>query len=341
MSNIMLYAEVTKENYLHTVVFELANKAQELSKKLNNASVSALLICKTGLSENFKEAFINSGFDYVYIAESNRLTHYSTELYSKVAIDIIREIKPEIILVGATTQGRDIAPRISSSLHTGLTADCIELDINEKGQLAATRPTFGGQLMATILCKTLPQMATVRPKVFKPAPENTVKDTKFIYIKPEIDNIQKKVEFIEFVKGLNTSINDLDSAEIIVAGGKGMKNEAGFELLKNFAQSIGGCIAASRGAVDMGLAPVDIQIGQTGKTVTPKLYIACGISGAIQHIVGMQNSDKIIAINNDANAQIFNHCDCGLVGDVFEVIPELIKIIKNSNGENTSDINIL
>ena len=326
MSNIMLYAEVTKENYLHTVLFELANKAVELSKKLDNASVSALLICKTGLAENFKEAFINSGFDYVYIAENNRLTHYSTELYSKIAVDIINEVKPDIILIGATSQGRDLAPRISSSLHTGLTADCIGLDINEQGKLAATRPTFGGKLMATILCKTLPQMATVRPKVFKPAVENIIKDTKFIYIKPEIDNIEKKVDFIEFVKGLNTSINELDSANIIVAGGKGLKNEAGFELLKNFAESIGACVAASRGAVDMGLAPADIQIGQTGKTVTPKLYIACGISGAIQHIVGMQDSDKIIAINIDEKAPIFQHCDCGIVGDAFDILPKLTEI---------------
>ena len=326
MSNIMLYAEVTKENYLHTVLFELANKAVGLSKKLDNASVSALLICKTGLAENFKEAFINSGFDYVYIAENNRLTHYSTELYSKIAVDIINEVKPDIILIGATTQGRDLAPRISSSLHTGLTADCIGLDINEQGKLAATRPTFGGKLMATILCKTLPQMATVRPKVFKPAVENIIKDTKFIYIKPEIDNIEKKVDFIEFVKGLNTSINELDSANIIVAGGKGLKNEAGFELLKNFAESIGACVAASRGAVDMGLAPADIQIGQTGKTVTPKLYIACGISGAIQHIVGMQDSDKIIAINIDEKAPIFQHCDCGIVGDAFDILPKLTEI---------------
>ena len=328
MSNIMLYAEVTKENFLHTVLFELAYKAQELSKKLNNADVSALLICKTGLAEEFKEAFINSGFDYVYIAEDDRLANYSTELYSKIAVDVINEIKPEIVLIGATTQGRDLAPRVSSSLHTGLTADCTGLDINEKGQLAATRPTFGGKLMATILCKTMPQMATVRPKVFKPAPENIVKDTKFIYIKPNIDNIETKVKFVEFVKGLNTAINELDSAEIIVAGGKGMKNEAGFELLKNFAESIGACVAASRGAVEMGLAPADIQIGQTGKTVTPKLYIACGISGAIQHIVGMQDSDKIIAINTDEKAPIFDICDCGLVGDVFEVLPELTNILK-------------
>lgn len=329
MSNIMLYAEVTKENFLHTVLFELAYKAQELSKKLNNADVFALLICKTGLAEEFKEAFINSGFDYVYIAEDDRLANYSTELYSKIAVDVINEIKPEIVLIGATTQGRDLAPRVSSSLHTGLTADCTGLDINEKGQLAATRPTFGGKLMATILCKTMPQMATVRPKVFKPAPENIVKDTKFIYIKPNIDNIETKVKFVDFVKGVNTAINELDSAEIIVAGGKGMKNEAGFELLKNFAESIGACVAASRGAVEMGLAPADIQIGQTGKTVTPKLYIACGISGAIQHIVGMQDSDKIIAINTDEKAPIFDVCDCGFVGDVFEVLPNLTNNFKS------------
>lgn len=324
MSNILLYAEVTKENYLHTVLFELANKAQELSEKLDNAAVSALLICKKGLAELYKEAFINSGFDNVYIAEDNRLTHYSTELYSKIATDIIREIQPDIVLIGATTQGRDIAPRISSALHTGLTADCTGLAINEKGQLAATRPTFGGKLMATILCKTLPQMATVRPKVFKPAPENIIKDTQFIYKTPDIDNIVKKVEFIEFSKKLNLTLNELDSANIIVAGGRGMKNEAGFELLKNFAEKIGASVAASRGAVDMGLASSDIQIGQTGKTVTPKLYIACGISGAIQHTIGMSESDKIIAINIDEKAPIFEISDCAIVGDIFEVLPELI-----------------
>ncbi len=328
MSNIFLYAEVTKENYLHTVLFELAYKAQELSKKLNNADISAILICKTGLGETFKEAFKNSGFDYVYIAEDDTFENYSTEIFSKIAIDIIKDVKPDIMLIGATTQGRDIAPRISAGMHTGLTADCIGLDINDKGQLAATRPTFGGKLMATILCKTLPQMATVRPKVFKPAPENIVKDTKFVYLKPEIDKIENRVEFIKFVKNINSTINELDSAEIIVAGGKGMKNEQGFKLLKEFADCIGGHVGASRGAVDMGLASQDIQIGQTGKTVTPKLYIACGISGAIQHVVGMNESDKIIAINIDEKAPIFQVSDCGIVGDAFEIIPQLIEQLK-------------
>lgn len=329
MSEILLFAEITHENYVHTVLFELACKAHELSKKLDNSRVSALLICKQGLAELYKEAFINSGFDNVYIAEDNRFTHYSTEIFAKVAIDIIKEINPDIILIGATTQGRDLAPRISSALHTGLTADCIDLDINDKGQLTATRPTFGGKLMATILCRTLPQMATVRPKVFKPLSENIVKETQFIYKKPEIDDIKRKVEFIEFVKRINVTINDLDSAQIIVAGGKGMKNETGFEILKEFAKSIGASIGASRGAVDMGLASQDVQIGQTGKTVTPKLYIACGISGAIQHTVGMCDSDKIIAINKDPNAPIFEISDAGFVGDVFEILPQLTKVLKS------------
>ncbi len=325
MAEILLYAEVTQENYVHTVIFELANKAQELAKKLDNAQVSALLICKQGLADLYKEAFINSGFDKVYIAEDNRFTHYSTELYSKVAIDVIKEIKPEIILIGATSQGRDLAPRVSSSLHTGLTADCTALDVNEKGQLMATRPTFGGKLMATILSKTLPQMATVRPKVFKPSAENVVKNTQFLNVNVAIDDIKRKVEFVEFVKRAKCEINDIDSAKIIVAGGKGMKNQAGFELLKILAQKLGATVGASRGAVDMGLAPVEIQIGQTGKTVSPKLYIACGISGAIQHTVGMCDSDKVIAINKDPNAPIFEVSDIGYVGDVFEVLPELIK----------------
>ena len=325
MAEILLYAEVTQENYVHTVIFELANKAQELAKKLDNAQVSALLICKQGLADLYKEAFINSGFDKVYIAEDNRFTHYSTELYSKVAIDVIKEIKPEIILIGATSQGRDLAPRVSSLLHTGLTADCTALDVNEKGQLMATRPTFGGKLMATILSKTLPQMATVRPKVFKPSSENVVKNTQFLNVNVVIDDIKRKVEFVEFVKRAKCEINDIDSAKIIVAGGKGMKNQAGFELLKILAQKLGATVGASRGAVDMGLAPVEIQIGQTGKTVSPKLYIACGISGAIQHTVGMCDSDKVIAINKDPNAPIFEVSDIGYVGDVFEVLPELIK----------------
>ncbi len=323
---ILIYAEVTRENYIHTVFFELANKAGELAEKLDNAEVDALLISKPGLAENYREAFVNSGIDKIYAIEDERFETYCTEYFSKVAVDAIKEIQPEILLIGATNQGRDLAPRISTALNTGLTADCTGLDINEKGQLAATRPTFGGQLMATILCKNLPQMATVRPKVFKPAEYDNIKPAEIIKITPNEDGVTRCVELLEFHKKLTSEINELDSAEIIVAGGRGMKNSDGFALLKEFADKLGAAVGASRTAVEMGLASHDMQIGQTGKTVTPKLYIACGISGAIQHTIGMNNSDKIIAINTDKNAPIFEIADFGMVGDVFEILPKLIKL---------------
>ena len=240
-------------------------------------------------------------------------------------VDLVDLIKPEILLIGATNEGRDLAPRVASALHTGLTADCTGLDINEKGQLAATRPTFGGQLMATILCKTFPQMATVRPNVFKTNPDSNFVDTEFVSCPANINYIEKKVELVKFEKTVENIINELDNAEIIVAGGKGLKNENGVRLLKDFAQGINGTFAATRGLVEMGLAPASVQIGQTGKTVHPRVYIACAISGAIQHTVGMENSDYIIAINNDENAPIFEIADTGIVGDVFEILPKLVE----------------
>lgn len=331
MSNgILLYAEVTRQGYIHTVFFELANKARELADKLDGAPVMAVLFTKHGMMPDYKEGFTNSGIDKVFVFEDEKFEQYSTETYSNLIVDLVKEIEPDIFLIGATNQGRDLAPRISSALGTGLTADCIDLDINEKGLLAATRPTFGGQLMATILCKTKPQMATVRPKVFKPAYDINYKNTDFVYklIKPE--DFKDRVELVEFIQGIEDIKNELDSAEIIVAGGKGMKGEDGFKLLQEFAELIGGTVGASRGAVDLGYAPHSIQIGQTGKTVTPKLYIACAISGAIQHTVGITGSEHIVCINNDPNAPIFDVSDTGIVADVFEVIPKLIEILKSN-----------
>lgn len=325
---ILIYAEITPDFYIHTVVFELIQKAIELSKSLENPSIELIMLTPQGLINGYKEGFENNGVDKVYVLENEKFRHYSTEYYSKAIIPIIEEIQPEIFLLGATNQGRDLAPRISSSLHTGLTADCIELQINEKGLLAATRPTFGGQLMATIICKNKPQMATVRPKVFKPLENIIKKETQYIYKEVNLSSINPQIELIDIIKKAQTTINDLDSSDIIVAGGKGMKSKEGFELLKDFANAIGGTVAASRGAVDIGIAPQEIQIGQTGKTVSPKLYIACGISGAIQHIVGMNNSDKIIAINSDSNAPIFENCDYGIVGDAFDIIPKLTNLLK-------------
>lgn len=322
---ILIYAELTRDGDLVPVVLELANTAQDLAQKLGGREVNALVICSQFTAHSSLQ---NNGFDNVYIVQDERLKNYSTEYYSKITIDVINKTKPEIVLIGATTQGRDLAPRISSSLNTGLTADCTSLDINEKGQLAATRPTFGGNLMATILCKNMPQMATVRPKVLKKADGQIEKNTQFVEITADIDNIEKKTELIEFIKNLQTTGKRIDEAEIIVAGGKGLKSPEGFKLMEELANVLGGAVGASRAAVDAGWVDHSIQVGQTGKTVMPKLYFACGISGAIQHTVGMNAADKIIAINKDPKAPIFQIADFGIVGDVYEIVPELIKELK-------------
>lgn len=326
---ILIYAELLKSGYVAPVFFSLAAKAQELSQKLNGEEVMALLIAKPGDAERFKEGFQACGIDKVFVYEDEHFENYSNELYSKIAIDLAREVEPSIFLIGATTQGRDLAPRVSSQLGTGLTADCTGLDINEKGLLAATRPTFGGKLMATILCKNLPQMATVRPGVFKFLEEPVYKNTELIYKNHGIENFDTKVKILEFVQATEEVINALDSAKIIVSGGKGVKNKEGFELLKELADVLGGTIAASRGAVDMGIAPADIQVGQTGKTVSPEIYIACGISGAIQHTIGIEGAKKIIAINIDESAPIFGVADVGMVGDLFSIVPKLIEHFRN------------
>ncbi len=328
MSNgILIYSEITMDDYIHTVVFELANKARELAQKLNGAPVMALLLVKPELINDYKEAFRNSGFDKVFYVVNEKFSTYKTDLFANAAVQAVKQIDPEIMLIGATCNGRDIAPRISTALNTGLTADCTGVDILENGKFAATRPTFGGQLMATILSKNTPQMATVRPKVFKPATENNVKDTSFIKLSVNLDGFEEKIKVLDVIRTATKSINDLDSAEIIVAGGRGMQNKEGFELLQKLADKLGGTVAASRVAVEMGLAPQEIQVGQTGKTVSPKLYIACGISGALQHTIGMSCSKKIIAINTDKSAPIFDICDYGIVGDAFEIIPQLIDIL--------------
>lgn len=320
MSNeILIYIELNDEKQPVPVVFELAQKAQELSKKLN-CEVNGLLI-----TPNFQtcEETLRTPFDKVYVVQDERLKNYSTEYYSKIAIDVVKQVSPQILLIGATTQGRDIAPQITSALETGLTADCTGLDINDKGKLAATRPTFGGKLMATILCKKFPQTATVRPKVLKSDDVVELKPTQYIEMSADIENIELKVNLLEVIKkSVNSSLED---AEIIVAGGRGMRDKDGFNMLYELAKKLNATVGASRLAVESGFADSSIQIGQTGKTVTPKIYIACGISGAIQHTVGMSGSKKIIAINKDANAPIFKIADFGVVGDVFDVLPELIK----------------
>lgn len=325
---ILIYIQINRKFEIEPVAFELTSKAIELSKKLGNEEVSAILIGDEIDYTTHIKSLSQAGFDNIYIAKHSDLKNYSTDNYSKIICDLIENIKPSIMLIGATTQGRDLAPRISSKLGVGLTADCTQLDINEKSQLASTRPTFGGNLMATILCKNYPQMASVRPNVLKKSPEIFEKNTKVEFLNVNFEN-SKRVELLEFIEEKALSDVNLSQAQIIVAGGRGLKTKEGFERIKELAKLLNAAPAASRGAVEMGLAPHSLQVGQTGKTVTPKIYIAFGISGAIQHTIGMSSSDKIISINTDSKAPIFNISDYKIVADAQEILSEWINLLKN------------
>lgn len=330
-SGILVYIELDRENEIAPVSLELVYKATELSQKLDGEKVIAYVIGTNIDYEPIINRLQNTGADEVVITNDDKYKNYSTLLFANAVEKVIEYKKPSIALFGASTRGRDLAPRISSRLKTGLTADCTGLDINEKEKLAATRPTFGGSLMATILCKTLPQMATVRPNVFQLPKELPHKQANVEYFDVDTQNIPQDVELLEFTPNPKTTTKNITESQIIVAGGKGMKSAEGFRLLSELAEALGAALGASRGAVDSGWVDHSIQVGQTGKTVAPKIYIACGISGAIQHTVGMNSSDKIIAINSDPNAPIFNISDYGIIGDVFEIVPQLIEEIKNGD----------
>jgi electron transfer flavoprotein alpha subunit len=325
---IWVIAERTDSNKLTGVTLELIGAAKELSKKLSGEEVGVLLIAGSDDINPLIKDISEAGADKCFVVQDSSLKDYQTELYAKAACEAISAKKPSIVLIGATTTGRDLAPRLSSRLNTGLTADCTGLDINEKGLLAATRPTFGGNLMATILCNTRPQMASVRPKVLpKPEPDSS-NVTQVEKIDIQIDSSLARTKILECAAACNTACARIDEADIIVSGGRGMKNADNFKVLQDLASALGGAVGASRAAVDAGWRPHCDQVGQTGKTVSPKLYIACGISGAIQHLAGMNSSDVIVAINKDPEAPIFGVATYGIVGDLFEVIPALTEAIK-------------
>ncbi len=327
---IWVIAERTPENNIAGVSLELIGAAKGLSEKLGGEEVGVLLLAGNNNVENLVKQVSEAGANKVYLVQNENLENYSTELYAKAVCEAVTQKNPSIVLIGATTKGRDLAPRVSARVNTGLTADCTELDINEQGLLAATRPTFGGNLMATIICKTQrPQMASVRPKVLpKPEPDcSNNAEVEMLHI--DLNPSDIKVKILECI---NTSKGacKIEDADIIVAGGRGIKNAEGFKVLEELAETLGGAVAASRACVDAGWREHCDQVGQTGKTVCPKIYIACGISGAIQHLAGMNGSDIIIAINKDPEAPIFQYATYGIVGDIFEVVPALTKEIKNS-----------
>ena len=271
------------------------------------------------------------GADKVIVVEGPEYAHYTTDAYSIALVTLVEKYGPTSMLIGATNNGRDLGPRVSCRLHTGLTADCTALDIDEEsGNVAWTRPAFGGNLMATILCPdNRPQIGTVRPGVFK---KSDAGEAKAEIIKEDIhvDAKDIRTQILELIKEADGENVDLEGAEIIVSGGRGVGGPEGFEPVKALADALGGVVGASRAAVDAGWIAHAHQVGQTGKTVGPKLYIACGISGAIQHVAGMSGSDCIVAINKDPEAPIFDIADYGVVGNLFEVLPVLTEEIKKA-----------
>lgn len=274
------------------------------------------------------------GADTVIAVEGKEFEHYTTDAYANAMYALVEKYGPTSILIGATNNGRDLGPRLSCRLKTGLTADCTSLAIDEEsGNVAWTRPAFGGNLMATILCPdNRPQIGTVRPGVFKKGEPDNARTAEVIKEDIHVAPEAIRTELLEVIKEVAGELVDLEGAEIIVSGGRGVGGPEGFKPIRELADAIGGVVGASRAAVDSGWIPHAHQVGQTGKTVGPKLYIACGISGAIQHIAGMSGSKTIVAINKDETAPIFNVADIGVVGDLFEVVPALTAEIKKLKG---------
>jgi len=306
--------------------YELLGEGRKLADKLGE-ELSAVLLGNQ-VEPLAKELFAH-GADKVYLIDNENLAVYLTGPYTTAVAAVIAKYKPAIVLYGATTTGRDLAPRVAARIQTGLTADCTGLDIDEEtGLLLQTRPAFGGNIMATIKCpRHRPQMSTVRPKVMKKLEPDYSREGELIKVDVEINPKSIKAKILEVIKEVKTT-GDIEEADIIVAGGWGMGDPENFKILEDLANTLGGAVGASRAAVDAEWQPQSNQVGQTGKTVCPKLYIACGISGAVQHLVGMQTSDLIIAINKDPDAPIFNVANYGIIGDVFQIVPELTKEVQ-------------
>lgn len=321
--DVWVFAE-QRGGVITPVVFELLGKGRDLASDIGDVKLCAILLGED-LSDMTTQLF-EAGADVVYTADSPLLKNYTSDAYTKVISDAIHEFKPEIVLYGATHIGRDLAPRIAKRVSTGLTADCTKLDIDpETKGILQTRPAFGGNLMATIKCPNhRPQMSTVRPGVMDKAPVQKGRTGEVIPVTLTLQESDIRTKIIEIVKTAKDMVS-LTDAEIIVSGGAGLGDASGFELIKKFADKVGGVVGASRAAVDAGWIDHSHQVGQTGTTVKPKIYIACGISGAIQHLAGMQTSDIIIAINKNPMAPIFEVADYGIVGDLYKVIPELME----------------
>lgn len=324
---VWVFIEV-KDGRIVPVSLELLGAGRQLADK-RKTELAGVLIGEQ--VESLAGTVFAYGADTVYVYDDPIFKHYRTETYMKAILACTQKHKPEILLYGATSTGKDLASAVATDLPTGLTADCTMLDVEEDtGLLLASRPAFGGNIMATILCKKYrPQMATVRPKVMKaqfPMPGRT---GTLISEKIALKEDEVRTKVLEIVRNTLPNVR-IDEADIIVAGGKGLGSAAGFQLIHELADVLGAAVGASRDVVEAGWVGHHHQVGQTGVTVTPKIYFAIGISGTIQHVVGMQNSGLIIAINKDPQAPIFQACHYGIVGDAFEIVPLLIEQFKNA-----------
>lgn len=317
--NVCVFIE-QRDGNIQPVALELLGKAKQLADELNEKVVA--LFPGHNIS-NQAQMLIEYGADEVICIDEPELKDYLTEQYSQAMDQAIQQFKPSIVLIGATTIGRDLGPRLSARAVTGLTADCTRLEISEEGELMMTRPAFGGNLMATIMCTDhRPQMSTVRPGVMQKADREVGKKGNIVNFKPVFDSSKFKVRILENVKEDKGKV-DITEAKILISGGRGVGNQEGFEKLQSLAKVLNAEVSASRAIVDAGILTHERQVGQTGKTVRPDLYFAFGISGAIQHLAGMEESDFIIAVNKDKFAPIFDVSDIGIVGDVAQIIPLL------------------
>jgi electron transfer flavoprotein alpha subunit/NAD-dependent dihydropyrimidine dehydrogenase PreA subunit len=329
-SGIWVIAEV-HDGRLADVTLELLGEARRLAETLGEEV--SLALPGNGVEGLIPQA-ATYGADKVYLVEHEVLSQYRTGPYTDVMSGLIHTYKPEIVLIGATPMGRDLASRIAARIGAGLTADCTGLDIDlETRLLQQTRPAFGGNIMATILCRNArPQMSTVRPRVMKKIEPREGVTPEVVRVSVDLNERVVASKIVEIIREEGGEQVNLQDAEIIVSGGRGLKKPENFSLIRELADALGGAVGASRATVDAGWIPAYHQVGQTGKTVQPKLYVAVGISGAVQHLAGMSSSDCIVAINNDPSAPIFDVATYGIVGDLFEVVPVLTKAIKEEFG---------
>ncbi len=313
---ILVIAE-QNDNKIHKVTFELLNKGKELAEKLS-VKLNCLILSEDG--SDVKELNFR-GSETVYFMKSKCFSNPEEYLYKQNIVKFIENHKPEIVLIGATNFGRSLAPRIAAALHTGLTADCTELNTDDEGNLIQIRPAFSDNILAHIKTVTYPQMATIRYKEFSEAKRNPDAIINIVEINPYLESYDKST----VMKILDEKETDITEAEIVVAAGKGIKKKEDLKMIETLALKLGGTVGASRALVDSGFISSSHQVGYSGNRVKPKVYIACGISGAPQHLAGMKESDLIIAINSDPSAPIFSIADYGYVGDMYEIIPNLIK----------------